>query len=54
MTKRHNIGEVFALIVMVGLLSTQPALAKDARLRIRVRPGQACIFVDGVAKGDAD
>jgi outer membrane protein OmpA-like peptidoglycan-associated protein len=53
MTKRNHIGEVFALIVMVGLLSTQPALAKDARLRIRVRPSQAYIFVDGAAKGDA-
>jgi outer membrane protein OmpA-like peptidoglycan-associated protein len=48
----HNL-EVFTLIIMVGLFFALPAFAKDARLRVRVRPGEAYIFVDGFGKGDA-
>ena len=53
MTKHFHYLKVLALIILIGLFFALPALAKDARLRIRVRPSQAYIFVDGVGKGDA-
>jgi outer membrane protein OmpA-like peptidoglycan-associated protein len=41
------------LLIVAGVVLVGPAYSKDARLRIRVRPSQAYVFVDGVGKGDA-
>ena len=42
-----------ALLMVAGLALSHPALARDNRILIRVKPSQAYIFVDGLGKGDA-
>jgi outer membrane protein OmpA-like peptidoglycan-associated protein len=52
MMKRFKWGAVtFLLILVLGLAS--PLSARTGKLRIRVEPSQAYVFVDGAAKGDA-
>jgi outer membrane protein OmpA-like peptidoglycan-associated protein len=52
--RKHNLKmTILPLVVLAGVVLAPPAFSKDARLRIRVRPSQAYIFVDGAGKGDA-
>jgi len=50
--RKSNLG-FLSLLLLVGLVLAHPAYAKDGKLRIRVNPSQAYVFVDGVGKGDA-
>ena len=39
-------------VLMVGLLVVLPAAAQDGKLKIKVTPKEAYVFIDGQAKGD--
>ena len=49
--RNHRIILIMVALGVLGMAAS--AVAKDARLRIRVHPSQAYIYVDGVAKGGA-
>lgn len=49
--RNHRIILTIVALAVLGIAAS--ARAKDARLRIRVHPSQAYIYVDGVAKGGA-
>ncbi|HEV2288541.1 MAG TPA: OmpA family protein [Candidatus Acidoferrales bacterium] len=49
MTKSKALALVPALVMLLALISAVPAFAQDGKLKIKVSPNQAYIFVDGNA-----